>query len=140
MELPEPRKTAIRIFGVDAFLQERTAEGRRDIEKAFSSRNGVDSDVLTYALTFKIIESALSCNLKSSLRIHFIKWYHPVRRNALFGWSYLRKHLTESQIIFLIDEINKLDYGDKYEEIKKKMKTTQPKNPVPVQATKQSED
>lgn len=134
--VPEPRQTPLRIFGVDVFLQERTKENRRAIEIAFAEKNGADSDVLDFALTFQIIESALVCNLRSPLRIHFLKWYHPIRWNTLFSWNYLRKKLTESQIIFLIDEINKLDFGDYYDEVKKKMEKNRPNPAETSSATK----
>lgn len=119
--VPEPRQTPLKIFGVDVFLQERTKESRRSIESAYAQRNGADTDVLDFPLTFKLIESALISNLRSPLRIHFLKWYHPIRWNTLFSWEYLSMKLTESQVIFLIDQINKLDFGEKlYEELKKK--------------------
>ncbi len=142
-ELPEPRRVRIKIFGVVAWLSERTKESRRDIEKAFASRNGADSDVLTYALTFKVIEAALSCNVRVFPRFDFIRRILNYKRNRLFGWEYLREHLTESQIDFLVDKINLLDYGERYEEIKKKMKVTKPSpqvKPVKMPATKLSED
>jgi len=146
IEFPEPRKKSIKIFGVDAILQERTAEERRNIEKAFADRNGVDGDMISYALTFKIIESAFVGTLRLVPKIRFIKWYKAKRYNRLFTWDYLRDKLAESQIIFLIDEINKLDYGEAYEEIKKKWDDeskkkveTKPKAEQGL-TTKQSED
>lgn len=135
IEVPEPRRMPLRIFGINAFLQERTKENRRGIELAFAEKNGTDTDVLDYALTFAVIESALICNLRSPLKIHFLKWYHPVRWNTLFSSGYLRNRLTESQIMFLVDEINKLDFGEYYEEVKKKIKQMSPK-PAQSSATK----
>ena len=142
-ELPEPRRVKIRLFGVVAWLSERTAEERRNIEKTFADRNGADSDVLTYALTFKIIESALACNVRTASRFDFVRRTWNRKWNRRFGWEYLRNHLSESQILFLIDKINQLDYGDKYEEIKKKVEATRPNpqvNPVEVPAMKSSGD
>ncbi len=142
-ELPEPRRVKIKIFGVVAWLSERTAEERRDIGRAFASRNGADSDVLTYALTFKVIESALACNVRTFPKFDFVRRAWNYKRNRIFSWEYLREHLVESQIIFLIDKINQLDYGDKYEEIKKKVKVTRPNpqvKPVKAPVTKLSED
>ncbi len=112
MKLPEPRKIEIEIFGEKAFLQERTAQERYLIEGAFADRNGDSS--LDFILTIQALEYALACNIKPG----FWNW----RENAKFRRRNLKKKLSMSQIEFLLDQIHRLEYGDDYDDLKKKTK------------------
>ena len=125
-ELPKPRRAEISIFGVDAYLSERTMDERRNIEQAFSKRNGADSDVLTYALTFAVIVSALECNIRKYARWNIMGRLMAYRWNRLWTFSYLNRKLAESQVLFLIDLVHQMDYGDAYEEVKKKFEASNP--------------
>ncbi len=111
MKLPEPRKIEIEIFGQKAFLQERTAQERYHVECAFSDRNGDTS--LDYILPLRALECALACNLKPG----FWNW----RKNRRFRYNHLKKNLVSSQIEFLLEEIGRLEYGDEYDALKKKI-------------------
>ena len=111
MKLPEAKKIEVEIFGRKAFLQERTAEERYQIEDAFSQKNE-DAGTYNYVLTLTAVASALSCNIKPG----FWNW----RQNRLFRFSYLKKNLTWTQIEFIVEEIGKLEYGEEYEDLKKK--------------------
>ena len=112
MKLPEPRKVEIELFGEKAFLQERTAQERYLIEGAFADRNGDTS--LDFILTIQAIEYALACNVKPG----FWNW----RKNRKFGRRNLKKMLSMSQIEFILDQLDRLEYGDDYEDLKKKTK------------------
>jgi hypothetical protein len=119
MNVPEPKSIEIVLFGQTVSLTERTAEERFQLEDAMSNRNG-DGSALTYIASLKAIECALSKNVK-----RLPSFLRPIKRrevrqwNKIFEFNNLKK-LSWTQIEFLLNEINKLEWGDKYEELKKK--------------------
>lgn len=135
MNLPEPKSIQISLFGQDVILTERTAEERFQLEDAMASRNGASS--FDYIISLKAIECALQGNvapLPSWFRL--IKRRKIVRINKTFMIGNLRDKLSWTQIEFLLNELGKLEWGDDYEQIKKKAL----KAAVKVSTGKQSGD
>ena len=120
MQLPEARKVEIEIFGRKAFLQERTAEERYQMEDAVAQE-----EIPDYVIALTAITSALFCNIKPG----FWNW----RKNRLFRFRNLRKNLKNTQIEFLTEEIGKLEYGEEYEELKKKAQAAVASREIPLE-------
>ena len=101
LRLPDPRRLEIEIFGLRVFLEERTAEERYQMESAVADP---ENEVSPFVLSLVAITGAFQCNIKQG----FSNW----RYNRHFRFSYLKRHLKESQIDFLIEELGKLEYGE----------------------------
>ena len=119
MNLPEPKSIRISLFGHEAILSERTAEERFQLEDAMANRNGASS--FDYIISLKAIECALQQNV-----VPLPSWFRPIERrktaskNKAFRISNLRDRLSWTQIEFILNELGKLEWGDAYDEIKKK--------------------